>query len=347
MNRGLYISATSLLANQRKLEALSNNLANANTTGFKKDMPLTESFPEKLLSKMNAGRTQPRARREAEINYEVNQNIHRASTDNGYFVVSTPMGNSYVKDIRFTIDEQGYLKTYYQDASEDLKTDYENYIIDGQGNRLQGQGNIEALLQGQVYNPPNHVIGTMSAGVKFQKMVTDFTQGDPMETGGKYDIALTGPGFFKVAGEDGNNYYTRDGSFIVDRQGRLTTLKGEVVQGINGAINVAGQDIYIDVDGRVTVDGIMVGTLNIVDLENGQFLRKVGDNLYRMAEGEQAQEIPYQGEVLQGYLESSNVNAINEMVEMITLLRDYEAGQKAIRVQDEMLEKSSNEIGRV
>ena len=346
MNRGLYISATSLLANQKKLEALSNNLANVNTTGFKKDMPLTETFPEKLLSKINAGKVQPRARRENEITYEVNGNVHRARVNNGYFVISTPMGDSYVRDIRFTIDDEGYLRTYYQDGRDDLKTDYENYITDGRGNRLQGQGNMEALLRGAVYNPPTHVVGTMGPGIKFQKMVTDFTQGHVMETGGKYDLALNGAGFFKIAGEDGN-YYTRDGSFIVDNQGRLTTLRGEVVQGINGPIYINGEDVFIDINGQVTVDGTIVGILDIVDLENREFLRKIGDNLYAMAEGVQPEEVPFEGEVLQGYLEGSNVNAINEMVEMITLLREYEAGQKAIRVQDEMLEKSSNEIGRV
>nr|WP_272879059.1 flagellar basal body rod C-terminal domain-containing protein [Clostridium sp. Cult2] len=95
------------------------------------------------------------------------------------------------------------------------------------------------------------------------------------------------------------------------------------------------------------VNGNVAAILDIVDLENREFLRKIGDNLYQMAEGVEAEEIPYEGEILQGYLESSNVNTIQEMVEMITLLREYEAGQKAIRVQDEMLEKASNEIGRV
>lgn len=325
MNRGLYISATLLIANQKKLEALSNNLANANTTGFKKDMALMETFPEKLLSKINDGKIQP-----------------RASTQNGYFVVSTAMGNSYVKDISFTIDDQGYLKTYYQGGGENLKTDYENYITDGRGNRLRGQSNMEALPQGQVYNPPNHVVGTIGPGVKFQKMVTDFSQGDPMETGGKYDLALTNSGFFKVTGEDGNNYYTRDGSFIVDRQGRLMTLNGELVQGTNGTINIIGEDVSIDINGRITADGRLVGTLDIVDIENREFLRKIGDNLYSMVEGEQAQEIPYGGEVLQGYLESSNVQVVDEMVKMITAQRAYEINSKTIQTSDEMLQLANN-----
>jgi len=105
--------------------------------------------------------------------------------------------------------------------------------------------------------------------------------------------------------------------------------------------------VEITKNGTVIVDGNVVGRLYIVDLENREFLRKVGHNLYQMAEDAEPQEIPYEGEVLQGYLEGSNVNPIDEMVEMITLLREFEASQKIIRVQDEMLEKASNEIGRI
>ena len=348
MNRGLYISATSLVANQKKLEVLSNNLANVNTTGFKKDMSLTEAFPEKLLSKINGEKTRAKLAGENQITYETDGEVHTASTQNGYFVVNTPMGKSYVKDIRFIVDDEGYLRTYYKDDKDEFKTDYENFITDGGGNPVQGLGgDLEGFLQGIVYDPPYHVIGTMNAGVKFQKIVTDFTSGNMIETGGTYDLALHGSGFFKITGEDGDTYYTRDGSFVVNQDGDLTTLRGEVVQGTNGPININGNDVSIDINGLVIVDGALAGTLDIVDLENREFLRKVGDNLYQMAEDVGAEEIPFEGEVLQGYLEGSNVNAIREMVEMITLLREYEAGQKAIRMQDEILEKASNEIGRV
>ena len=348
MNRGLYISATSLVANQKRLDILSNNLANVNTTGFKKDMSLTETFPEKLLSKIGEEKTRVRLSGENQINYQRDGEVHIANTQNGYFVVNTPMGRSYVKDIRFVIDDEGYLRTHYKDDKGDFKTDYENFITDGRGNPIQNPGgDIEQFLQGIVYNPPSHVIGTMNAGVKFQKVVTDFTQGNMIETGGDYDLALNGSGFFKVTGEDGDTYYTRDGSFVVNQNGDLSTSRGEIVQGIDGPINIDGEDISIDMNGLVMVDGYIAGTLDIVDLGNREFLRKIGDNLYEMAGDVEVEEIPFEGEVLQGYLEGSNVNAIGEMVEMITLLRNYEAGQKAIRTQDEMLEKASNEIGRI
>ncbi|GFN36207.1 flagellar hook-basal body protein [Tepidimicrobium xylanilyticum] len=347
MNRGLYISATSLATNQKKLEVLSNNLANVNTTGFKKDRSLTETFAEKLLVKINSRQVRPSLRGENEITYETDGQVHRASTTQGYFVVETPMGESYVKEIRFVIDDEGYLRTFYQDGREGFNTDYENFITDGRGNRLQGVGDIEGMLQGIVYYPPSRVIGTMNAGLKFQKIVTDFTQGNMIETGSTLDLALNGSGFFKITDAEGNTYYTRDGSFVLNEEGILSTLSGEVVQGLNGDIVIQGNDITVGKRGEVIVDGNVVGMLDIVDLENREFLRKIGDNLYAMAEGVEPEEIPFEGEVFQGYLESSNVNAIEEMVEMISLLREYEAGQKAIRVQDEMLEKASNEIGRV
>lgn len=348
MNRGLYISATSLVSNQRKLEVLSNNLANVNTTGYKKDISLTETFPEKLLSKINGEKPKVRLRGENQIDYETDGRIHRARTNNGYFIVGTPMGKSYVKEIRFIVDDEGYLRTYYKDDKDEFKTDYENYITDNSGNPIQGQnGELQELLQGIVYNPPSHVIGTMNAGIKFQKIVTDFAPGNIFETGGTFDLALDGSGFFKVMGENGEDYYTRDGSFVVNQEGFLTTLNGERVQGNNGPININGKNISISNNGTITVDNNVVGNLAIVDLENKEFLRKIGDNLYQMAENAEPEEIPFQGEVLQGYLEGSNVNAIREMVDMITLLREFEAGQKAIRVQDEMLDKASNEIGRV
>lgn len=347
MNRGLYIGATSLLANEKRMEVLSNNLANINTTAYKKDISLVESFPEKLLSKINGTSLNIPMENQNNITYQVNGQTHIARTENGYFVIATPEGNSYVKEVRFTIGEDGLLRTYYRDGREDLNTDNENYILDENGNPLQGQaGDIQELLERSIHYPLPHVIGTMSAGVNFKKVVTDFTQGEIIETGGTYDLALNQPGFFKVMDEDGNTYYTRDGSFTVVED-QLVTSSGEIVQGLDGPIYIEGDIVSILENGQVLVDGNIAGTLDIVDLENREFLRKIGDNLYSMAEGVEPVEIPYEGKVLQGYLEGSNINAIDEMVEMISLLREFETGQKLIRMQDEMLEKAVNEIGRI
>jgi flagellar basal-body rod protein FlgF len=347
LNRGLYIGATSLLANEKRMEVLSNNLANINTTAYKKDISLVESFAERLLSKINGTSLNTTLGNQSNITYQVNGQTYIARTDNGYFTISTPEGNSYVKEVRFTIDEDGFLRTYYRDGRDDLNTDNENYILDGNGNPLQAQGgDIQGLLETSIYYPSAYVIGTMSAGVNFKKVVTDFTQGELIETGGTYDLALNQSGFFKVMDEDGNTYYTRDGSFVV-AENQLVTANGEIVQGLNGPIYINGNTVSILENGQVLVDGNIAGTLDVVDLENREFLRKIGDNLYSMAEGVEPEEVPYEGKVLQGYLEGSNVNAIDEMVEMISLLREFETSQKLIRMQDEMLEKAVNEIGRI
>ncbi|WP_333638023.1 flagellar hook-basal body protein [Tissierella praeacuta] len=346
MNRGLYIGATSLVANQKKLDVLSNNLANINTSGFKKDISLTESFPEKLLAKTSRTPELRNMPRENNITYENNGEIHSARTEEGYFVVNTPRGKSYVKEIKFVVDNEGYLKTSYKNLEDQHKTDYENYIIDNNGNRIQQGGDMEALLQGIVYTPPSYVIGTMSGGVRFQKLVTDFTNGGLMDTGGKLDFGIKGSGFFKLQGENGETLYTRNGSFAIT-EGYLTDLDGRRVLGRNGQIPLNGRDVDVLASGQVLVDGALVDTLDIVNINNKEFLRKRGDNLFYMAENVNAEEAQFNGEVLQGYLESSNMNPISGMVEMINLLREFEANQKVVRMQDEMLEKAANEIGRV
>lgn len=379
MNRGLYIGATSLVANQKKLDVLSNNLANVNTKGFKKDTSLLETFPEKLLKKINHNDRVRRVRRNEEFELannlheletapaglaQVGDNVYQAKAGNGYFVVNTPYGKSYVKEIKFTLDGN-YLRTYYTDYKGDLESDniddkypkktaHENYIADRFGRPLNtDDGSLEELLESNIHYPTSDIIGSMSAGVNFQKIVIDFSQGDLIETGGKFDLALSGPGFFQVQGEDGRTYYTRDGSFTLNNEGNLSTLDGREVLGQGGLINIATGEFEVLRDGTILVDGENAGRLNIVDIENREFLRKIGDNVFDVVRDENGDpmgdlgEMEFTGQLLQGYLEESNVNAIGEMVEMISLLRDFEAGQKAIRVQDEMLEKASNEIGRV
>lgn len=347
MNRGLYIGATSLMANQRKLDVLSNNLANINTPGFKRDISLTESFPEKLLAKISRIPEMRNIPGENNIHYENDGQIHRARTEEGYFIVNTPRGKSYVKEIQFTIDDEGYLKTFYKNLDDELKTDYENPLVDNGGNPIQvGNQGIEELLRGSIYSPPPYVVGTMSGGVRFQKLFTDYSHGGFMDTGGVLDLALKGDGFFKIQDQEGETLYTRNGSFAIT-EGYLTDLDGRRVLGRNGAIFLGNGIIDILNDGQVRVDENLIDTLDIVNIDNKEFLRKRGDNLYYVAENATVQENPYGGEVLQGYLESSNMNAISGMVEMITLLREFEANQKVVKMQDEMLERAANEIGRV
>ncbi len=353
MNRGLYIGSTSLVANQRKMDVLSNNLANINTTGYKKDFAITESFPEKLLAKKSRIGEFRRRPVEDNLEYEnLDNNTHNVKVKEGYFRVETPRGESFVKEINFIEDEDGYLKTSYRSLNEDRKTDYENYILDKNGNRVQNPGDIEGAIESLVYSPRNFVVGTMSAGVNFKRIHTDFTQGGVMDTGGSLDIALMGEGFIKLQGEDGV-IYTRNGSFSIDTDRNLVDLDGRMVLGTNNQpITINGSEVNISENGTINVDGDNVGQIGIVQIGNKEFLRKIGDNNFRMAvnnDGEEigAEEEDYVGRVLQGHLETSNMNAVTGMVEMISLMREFEANQKVVRMQDEMLEKATTELGRV
>lgn len=359
MNRGLYIGASSLVNNQRKMDVLTNNLSNINTTGYKKDFTVSESFPELLLAKRS--RVNERYTRPAEDNleYENKGDIHLAKIKDGYFRMETPDGISHVKEVKLTMDEEGYLKTFYKNLNDDYKTNYENYLVDRQGNKIQNTGNIEETLKANIYEAPRFVVGTMSGGVNFKAIHTDFTQGAFMDTGGKLDLALNGEGFFKLGAkpdsDEEGTFYTRSGSFAINN-GILTDLDGRPVLGQAGEIEISGANVDILGNGSILVDDVEVGRLDIVNIDNKEYLRKVGDNKYSMAymnpgrvneEQIPAEESDFTGIVLQGHLETSNMDAITGMVEMISLMRDYEANQKIVRVQDEMLEKATSELGRV
>lgn len=140
-------------------------------------------------------------------------------------------------------------------------------------------------------------------------------------------------------------FYTRNGAFTLNSRGELVTLNGFYVLGQNGRIVLQnGGQVRIDEQGNVYQNGRIVDRLRVVDFQDKSLLRKVGNNLFEADAA--VQQIPFSGKVLQGYLEGSNVNSVQEMVNMISVLRAYEANQKAFVIQDETLQKAVNEIAR-
>lgn len=353
MNRALYIGATSMIANQKRMDVLTNNLANVNTAGYKKDISLHESFPEKLLAKRTRIPERKGLQQKTEFQMTQNGEAYVASVKEGYFVMQTPRGKSYVKEIEVIPDAEGYLKTYYQtdERENPLKTDYENYLLDKSGNRIRVDGNVEETLRQSVYHPASFIVGTMSRGVRFQKVVTDFSNGGVEETGGTFDLALSGDGFFKVMDPVTQEvYYTRNGSFaysngfLKDMEGRFVLSEGEPIE-LDDSEGLP--PVSISSDGTISTGDEVLAKIDVVRVSNREMLRKVGENRFLPAKGEQALELPFEGRVIQGYLETSNVNAIDSMVEMIQLQRDYDTNQRMVRTVDEMLQKSSTELGRV
>lgn len=197
----------------------------------------------------------------------------------------------------------------------------------------------------------NQAIGHLSLGVKIGEVYTDYSQGSIRQTSGTYDLALSGDGFFTVNVTDKNGdvhtRYTRNGQFMLTKEGLLVDMDGNPVQGQGGniTINPSALNVSISRDGVITADGEMIDTLKIVDFEDYDYLKKYGDTMYEPVDG--ATEKEAAAEILQGYTEQSNVKVVKEMVDMITITRAYEANQKVIRSYDSMLDRAVNQVGRL
>ena len=260
MIRGWYTGASGMTAQQNRLDIISNNLANVDTTGFKRDVAVSKNFSELLL--------------------------RRTAADGVYH---HPFGSA--------------------DAAP--------------------------------------VIGKLGLGVETNESYTEFTQGNLKVTDSQSDIALNGKGFLAVMTPQGERY-TRNGSFQVGKEGLLETKEGYPVLGENGTINVADMKFKISRDGKITdTDGAELDRLRIVRFDDERYLKKTGSSFYQdndvsgpahIAEGRERPE------VIQGYIETSNVNVVNEMVRMIEVNRAYEANQKTIQSEDSMMSTLWNRV---
>ena len=257
MIRGLYTSGYSMLTLSRKMDVVSNNMANVNTNGFKKDVVVFEEFSDVLARRF----------------YDGSDHSSRP----------VRIGNM----------------TLYNDIAE---------------------------------------------------VHTDFTQGTLESTGISTDVAIDGDdgAFFCIAVPQGNQfleYYTRDGGFKLDSNGRLVTRDGYQVMGQNGPVILEGSDFTITDRGEIIQNGETVDYLRIRKFENLESLRKYGFNL--LTATAESRDGVFEGIIHQGFVERSNVDSVREMVDMITVLRAYESNQKLIQYQDSTLEKAVNDIGRV
>lgn len=173
-----------------------------------------------------------------------------------------------------------------------------------------------------------------------------FTQGQVNSTGEKLDIAIQGDGFLEVQRPDGTSAYTRDGSLKLSPSGQVTTSDGLPVLGGFQAVPPGTTDIHISENGEVTYrgpDGSQTFRINLVRFANPSGLGSLGGNLYEETPASGTPETGSPGEqgygtVLQGYIETSNVNIVEEMVNLIVAQRAYEINSKSIQTSDEMLQ---------
>lgn len=195
-------------------------------------------------------------------------------------------------------------------------------------------------------------------GVMPSATVRQFSQGSLQPTDNQLDLAIQGEGFFEVIDPEGNALYTKDGSFkfgLTEEGNRLMTSDGFLVSGIDGPIDLNGDfsEISIDANGVVSVkyaeteDGTFteIGTLKINKIPNPAGMISEGLNFYMTtaASGEASQiDDGSAGSVMQGFLEMSNVQVVEEMINLITMQRAYEINSKTIQTSDQMLELANN-----
>ncbi len=200
-------------------------------------------------------------------------------------------------------------------------------------------------------NPTGLSVGT---GVRVVATEKTFTQGSALQTGSNLDVLIQGRGFFQVLEPEGNLAYTRDGSFRVDSEGRLVTSSGYEIQ---PSITVPGdaQSVTIGLDGTVqaTLAGqtspTSLGTLQLADFINPAGLQPKGQNLFLETAASGSPQVANPGlqgigTLVQGSLEGSNVNVVEELVSMIETQRAYEMNSKAISTSDQMLQYLNNNL---
>ncbi|MBN1242876.1 MAG: flagellar basal-body rod protein FlgF [Spirochaetales bacterium] len=282
MIRGWYTGASGMQAQQVRLDAISNNLANVDTDGYKRDTAVHKAFAQLLL---------------------------RRTGDDGVYL--HPLGSGDMAPI----------------------------------------------------------IGKLGTGVETNELFTEFEQGPLKQTESDFDLALDGKGFMAVSTPSGERY-TRNGSFVLGKEGYLETKEGFPVMGENGPIRVKANNFTVDAEGRVWVnaeflspeerlvareenqwdDTVLLDTIKLVDFETSRYLAKQGSSLWRTTEESGEARLMDRGDrpkVIQGFTEASNVNPVLEMVRMIEVNRAYEANQKTIQSEDSMLGKLINEVVRV
>ena len=178
------------------------------------------------------------------------------------------------------------------------------------------------------------------------KTVIDDQMGAIKYTGNPLDVAVESEGFLEVKGA-GGTYYTRQGSMSLDGEGRLSIGGSYVVQGVNGEIRIDAHEPRIDKQGGIWDGDKKVGQLKVVDIADPRQLQRHGGGMYKSlaSEGENTVFAEEQVRIRQGYIEASNVNQMNEMVNMIELMRQFEASQKLITNYDGLIDSAINTLG--
>jgi len=195
-----------------------------------------------------------------------------------------------------------------------------------------------SLPQNMVKRTDNStIIGSMGMGSLVHKVYTSYEQGGLVQTGRLLDLAIEGEGFFTVETPEGI-FLLRSGALSLDTDGFLVTESGYRVLGDGGALKLPEGELEIDEAGLIYVDDVLAGRIELMSFADTAALQQKENGLFEATEN--ALSIPFTGRVHQGFLENANVKVIDEMTRMLTGLRIYEANQRMVQAQDEILGKA-------
>jgi flagellar basal-body rod protein FlgG len=202
-----------------------------------------------------------------------------------------------------------------------------------------GYKHTRVAFRDLLYTQDRSGVVSSGAGAAATPVGRGFAQGALRETAGKLDVAIEGDGFLQVRRADGTTALTRDGSLRLDPNGRLTTQRGELLQpAITVPAGTAEADVRIAQDGTVSAGDRQLGRIQLVTVRAPHALQSAGDSLFvpNAASGP-AQALPT-GRVVQGALESSNVDMADAMTQMMESQRSFQMASKAVQMQDQILQ---------
>lgn len=172
----------------------------------------------------------------------------------------------------------------------------------------------------------------------------DLQQGSLRYSGSDFDIAIEGNGFFELSTNLGPRL-TRQGTMTIDREGRLSLLTGEVLQGEGGLIRLENSPFEIDKDGIVSQGGRIIDRISVVAFENPTQLQYEGAGVFNAPAQSALAASQFVGSVMQGYVETSNVKSADEVIRMIEVTRHFETTHKILKGYDGMLDSAINILG--
>ncbi len=176
------------------------------------------------------------------------------------------------------------------------------------------------------------------------EIYTNFAPGVFDKTGNALDLAIDGDGFFTLELADGSTALTRAGAFTVNRDGLVAFPGGALLMAEGGPLEVGSGQVAVSLSGDVQVDGATVGRITPVTVQSLDQLEKIGSAMFIVPEGVELTPVRT-ATIQQGFLETSNVDIVREMIDMIISFRQYEADSKSIQMQDQSLDHLFNRVG--